>query len=288
MTSILRKVAATTPSAGTVAWFKDRVDNSASQVLVERVLVTPGLAGEILRRNPDNRNMRQIKIEHFVRDMVNGRWADNGEPIIISRDGLLNDGQHRLQAVIEANTPQVFVVVFGVSRESRTTVDQGTARGAADYLSMDGVTYAHNAATAAKFIIAYERSDGRNLGERSKLTNAEVVARVKADPCIVEAAAYAHKHLKQYRRLFSHTVMAASYYVLSQIDRDDATAFLDAVATGESIKNGDPAYAVRTAFLRDKYERQPSMEIIFHGWNKFRTDSKAKLITPRGSFPALV
>jgi hypothetical protein len=287
MASLLKK-AAIEPGLGTVAWLVDRIERSKSGVFAEKVNVSPGLAAEILRHNPDNRYLRPMKVDHFVADMAGGRWVENGEPIIISSDGLLNDGQHRMQAVIEANRSIPFLVVFGVSRESRITVDQGTARGAADYLSMDNVTYAHNAATAAKFIMAYERSEGRHLGDRQRITNSEVVSRVKRDPAIVEAAAFAHKHLKDYRRLFSHTVMAACYYILADINPADAKEFLDAVATGENIKSGDPAYAVRAAFLRDKYERQPAMEIIFHGWNGFRTGRKSTLVRPRGSFPALV
>lgn len=272
----------------TINWLNRSIARGQTEVFTDRVYVSPGVANAILARNPDNRGLSVTKAEHYARDMAEGRWAENGETIIISQDGLLNDGQHRMQAVIDANLAVPFLFVFGVARSSRTTVDQGKARGAGDYLSMDGVQYAKNAATAAKFIIAYERTDGRNISQRSKITNAEIVARVKADDELIASAAYAHKRFTEYRSLFSHTVMATCHYILSDYHKAEAETFLEQVAVGENIKRGDPAFAVRQAFMGDKRERQDAMEIIFHGWNAYRQGRPLKLAKCYGTLPALV
>jgi hypothetical protein len=272
----------------TIDWLNRCIERGKSEIFTDRVYISPGVANAILERNPDNRNLSATKAEHYARDMAEGRWPENGETIIIARDGLLNDGQHRMQAVIDANLAIPFLFVFGVARESRTTVDQGKARGAGDYLSMDGIQYAKNAATAAKFIIAYERAEGRNIAQRSKITNAEIVARVKGDADMIASAAYAHKRLNEYRSLFSHTVMATCHYILSDIHKVEAEAFLEQVAVGENIKRGDPAFAVRQAFMGDKRERQDAMEIIFHGWNAYRQNRPLKLAKCYGTLPALV
>jgi hypothetical protein len=276
------------PSAGTVHWLNECISRSRGGVFTEITTMTPGLAAELLRRNEDNRNIKATKAQHFAADMIGGRWTFNGEPIIIAADGSLNDGQHRLQGLIEANITLPMMLVFGVSRESRMTIDQGSARCAGDYLSMGGTLYAKNAATAAKFIIAFERSDGRNIAQRAKITNAEIVARVRADDGIVKSAQYAHSHLKSYRHLVSHTVMATCHYLLSDVHPADAVEFLNHVALGENIRRADPAYAVRTAFQNEKRERQDAMEVIFHGWNKFRSGGDLKLIRVNGQFPALI
>lgn len=277
------------PEAGTVHWLNECIERGKKETFSEVVTLVPGLAAEILRRNPDNRHIKPTKAQHFAKDMISGNWVFNGEPIIIAKDGQLNDGQHRLNALIEANLSLPMLMVFGVSRESRITVDQGSARSASDYLSMEGYHYATNAATAAKFIIAYERSDGRNIVQRTDVTNAEIVARVRADDGIVKSAAFAYKHLKEYRHLVSHTVMAACHYILTDINAADAEAYLTQVCLGENIKRGDPAFAVRSAFLAEKRERQEAMEVIFHGWNKYRSGETAKLIrTNRSVLPALV
>lgn len=276
------------PETATIAWLNNCIERGAKGIFTERAIIAPGVAAALLDRNVENRHISPTKAEHYALDMAAGRWVENGETIIVSSDGLLNDGQHRLQAVIDSNSVIPFLFVFGVPRETRTTVDQGRARSAGDYLAMDGVHYAKNASTAAKFIMAYERSNGKNISNRSKLTNSEIVARVKADPEIIESAAYAHKHLASYRSLLSHTVMAACHYILTEIDPADAAAYLEQIALGENIKRGDPAFAVRQAFFAEKRERQEAMEIIFHGWNAFRQSRSLKVAKSYGTLPALV
>lgn len=276
------------PEAGTVHWFNECVQRGKREVFSEAITITPGLAAELLKRNPDNRHIKPMKSEHFAKDMLSGNWQFNGEPIIVSKDGLLNDGQHRLNALIEANVTLPMIVTFGVSRESRITVDQGSARTAGDYLSMEGFHYAQVAATAAKFIIAYERSGGRNIAARTQITNAEIVARVRVDGAIIDSSAYAYRNLKEYRHLVSGTIMTACHYLLSDIHPAEAKAFLDQVCLGENIRRGDPAFAVRSAFLSEKRERQAAMEVIFHGWNKYRSDQACQLIRVNNSLPALV
>ena len=170
---------ATKVNSATIDWLQSSVERGRKEIFTDRATITPGMALAILERNPDNRNISPMKAEHYARDMASGNWVENGETIIISKDGLLNDGQHRLQAVIDSNSVVPFLFVFGVPRETRTTIDQGRARTAGDFLAMDGVHYAKNASTAAKFIIAYERAQGKNISQRPFITNAEIVARVK-------------------------------------------------------------------------------------------------------------
>jgi hypothetical protein len=274
--------------AGTIHWLLDCIERGKNGVFTETITVTPGLASELLKRNPDNRNLKPLKAQHFASDMLNGRWAFNGEPIIVAKTGELNDGQHRLTALIEANTTLPFLFVFGVERESRITVDQGSARGAGDYLAMEGFHYSNNAATTAKYVIAYERSGGRHLSARKDVTNAEVVSRVRTDPRITEAAAYAHKFLKSYRHLAAHSIIATAHYLLSDIHPAEAESYLDQVCLGENIKRGDPAFAVRSALAGERKYRGDALEIIFHGWNRYRSGQTLQLVRVNGTFPALV
>lgn len=276
--------------AGTIAWFNECVQRAKSGVFAEMTTVTPGLASAILQANEGNRNIQPMKALHYAADMIAGRWALNGEPVIISRDGELNDGQHRMGAVIEANRGVPMLIVFGVDRETRKTVDQGAARSASDYLSMDGVPYANNASTIAKWVMAYEATDGYNIGQRAKFTNAEIVQRVRADNDIIEAARYGHKHYKYYRGFVSLTAIGTAFYILSEICPTDAVAYLDQICLGEGIRRGDPAFAVRNYLqgLDASEKRSVTLEAIFHGWNKYRSNSEMKLIRINKQFPALV
>ena len=51
------------------------------------------------------RNRRRDTVTAYAEDMAAGRWKENGETIKFDSEGRLIDGQHRLAAVVKANTP---------------------------------------------------------------------------------------------------------------------------------------------------------------------------------------
>lgn len=274
--------------AGTVHWFDQCVERGKSEVFSEVTTLTPGLATELLKRNPDNRNVRKTKVLQFETDMRADRWTFNGEPLIISKDGLVNDGQHRLRAIVDANVTIPALVVFGVDREARLTVDQGAARTAADYLGMEGVENAATAAVIARLVIAIERESHARLYRESDVTNVEVRARVAGDPKIGEAAQYAQS-VYRYTKAFAATgIVGAAFYLLSEVHPRDAKEFMDAVCIGEELKRDSPAYAVRDALLSlGRGQKGAKLEAIFRGWIKHRSGEPLKIAKVLGHFPVL-
>ena len=53
---------------------------------------------------------------------------NTGEPIIVSREGVLNEGQHRLTAVQRSGIGAVLDVPFGISREAFAATGTGARR----------------------------------------------------------------------------------------------------------------------------------------------------------------
>lgn len=290
-TQLLERIAPKTakkPEAGTVHWFDQCIQRGKREVFSETITVTPGLANAILGSNPDNRNIRPTKLAQFATDMRAGRWAFNGEPVIVAKSGDLNDGQHRLGAIIEANVPIPMLFVFGVDRDTRTTVDQGSARTASDYLGMEGVQYAAQAASIARLVIAYERSFGQDVAGTKYITNAEVVARVNNDPDIGVSAHFAQSHNKSTRMFCAPSAIGAAHYLLRREHPSEADAFMEQVCVGEGLRKTDPAFAVRERlWTTTKYAGQ-KMEVIFRGWNAYRSRRPLKLAKVLGNFPALV
>lgn len=276
------------PPAGTVHWLNQCIERGRLEPgYSEPTTLTPGLAAELLRRNDDNRGIRKAKLWQFIVDVASGKWAFNGEPIIISDDGKLNDGQHRCHAVIEANTPIVVQMTFGLPRGTRTTLDQGAGRTAADYFTMDGVKNATVLAAAARLLVAYFKESGRTPGDGSRVSNAEIEP-YATDPQMGAAAEFAHKTHKHARRFVAPGIMAMCHYLMSGIDEDDAETYLRQVAVGENIKKSDPAFAVREGLLREKVSRNDKIHLIFRGWNAFRQGRKLDLAKVSGNLPALV
>jgi hypothetical protein len=280
------------PAAGTVNWFNDCVARGEYECFTEVTTLTPGLAAELLRRNPDNRNLRRTKVTQFASDIKAGRWSFNGEAFIVSREGLLNDGQHRAHAVVEANKPIQALFVFGIDRDTRTTVDQGAAKSACDFLAMEGVPNAAIQASLTRQLIAYERSGGQSVSGAPNVTNADVLERVTVDPMIAPSAVFAAAHSKRAKSFLPPALIGLCLYVFSQIDPDDAEAYMVQVCDGENIAKRDPAYTVRDRLLGlTSNSRDLKLHIVFRGWNAFRQGRHltiAKVVGGINNLPALV
>lgn len=288
MASVSTLLPKSKPQAGTVHWFNQCVEQSKRGDFAEVVTITPGLANVMLQDNPNNRNLSEKKVAEYSRDMTQGRWTYNMEPIIFATTGELNDGQHRLHAIIEANRPQKMLVAFGAARESRTTIDQGMARTAGHYLAMQGVSDGNLCSSIARLVMSYERTGGRDYRDRSQ-THAEVVARVLADDAILEAAKATRNISRFAKGLLTPSQIGACFYIFAEYDAEDAQAYLSQVCVGENIKRRDPAFTVRQALgsLDDEY-RLRRIEIVMRGWNAFRQGRKLSQMQTTGNLPALV
>jgi hypothetical protein len=282
----------TKPVAGTVHWLNECIERGKREPFAEVITLSPALAHIILANNPDNRNIRPVKVRHFASDMRAGRWPLNGETIIIADSGELNDGQHRLAGLIDANVTVPATLFFGAKRETRTTVDQGSARGAGAYLRMEGVPYAETAAGVARMILAYEDGNGATLATGNKFTAASIVDRAKRDAGVQEAinatAAFAHDG-QPYG--LPHSIVAFGYYVFAREDEHSALDFMKQVVLGENLRAGLPAYVLRSKLLNNRYTRDEKVELLFRAWNFARrgtTTLKPSSMASLGNLPSVM
>ena len=76
-------------------------------------IVTPELAKALLDLNVANyRSIRPERVNAIAKEIKLGKWKKNGQPIVINKDGVLQDGQHRLHGVIKADTSIICYIVF--------------------------------------------------------------------------------------------------------------------------------------------------------------------------------
>ena len=77
------------------------------------LLITPKLAKELLKLNVRNyRTLRKNVVEKYSKDIAKGLWEKNGEPIVISKDGIMRNGQHRLNGIVKSGVPALIYVIF--------------------------------------------------------------------------------------------------------------------------------------------------------------------------------
>jgi hypothetical protein len=121
------------------------------------LLVTPPVAQALLSLNTGNRPMNGAWVEILAERMRRGAWMLTGEPVIVSREGVLNDGQHRLEAVVLSGVAVPMDVRFGVTRAAFAVTGTGKARTSGQMLSIEGHPSALRLAAAASVLVRYAR-----------------------------------------------------------------------------------------------------------------------------------
>ena len=103
----------------------------------EVVTVTPQLAAEWLKRNTDNRPLRKWHVEALAGAITRGEWVLSHQGVAFAEDGRLLDGQHRLAAIVKANTSVLMVVTRNVPEDAFKAIDQGVKRTLSDVFGVD-------------------------------------------------------------------------------------------------------------------------------------------------------
>ena len=266
-------------------WFAHHVAQGRYHVHAAPCLLTVDMAHELIARNPDNRHVSQRRVEIYANDIRADRWAENGETIVVSRDGLLNDGQHRCHAVIMAGMAIPAIIVFGVERDSRTTTNQGKTKGAGDYAGMRGIANANNIAAIARLSIAFDQ--GMAI-ETSRVSHSAVLEYITENHDeLAEAWRKVEKYRERLKVLCSPSTVAFCYMACARVNRDAADEYFQQLCSGEGLLAGDPALVVRNKLMQVGKARGPKIETIFHGWNAFRRGGQRTLIRITGNLPAL-
>ncbi|WP_407529399.1 hypothetical protein [Methylobacterium oryzisoli] len=274
-------------------WIKSRVARGQIEVFSEEGVITPAIAELLLKRNPDNRNIKKARISEIKADLEGGRYVLNGEPIIVSKDGLLNDGQHRLLACVESGLSFRSVVVFGVTRSSRLTLDQGGARTVSDYLDMQGSRdNTKVAATVGRMLWQFSRmgriAKGANVkgGGRSWPTKAETLLVVSECEHEIARSIQAVQHTSRLVGSFSFVVFCR--IILTRANDAMGGAFIDRLLDGSNLKPESPIFMLRERFINDPKMSQPDrLEAIVRAWNATRQGRTLAKIQIMGNVPKI-
>lgn len=149
--------------------------------------ITPALAAEYLERNTRNRPLRKRHVRNMAAQMKSGQWVI-AQPIIFSHEGVLIDGQHRLQAVILSGVSVQMLVVHGVSEGAFGVIDQGPNRSASDLHALLGGSNSvkHTSCAAAMYLGLMTTTSVANVGGTRQdiaeyaMKHSESIARVIA------------------------------------------------------------------------------------------------------------
>lgn len=247
------------------------------------VTVDPSLAAALLEHNPTswNRKLSPPAVEKWSEAMKRGEWALNGETVIVADTGELNDGQHRLEACIKSGCSFQTLMVFGIARDTRATLDQGKRRQMTDELYMAGYTNVANRLGAATVVIGYLNKDVGILGH-GKATSNQVLAFLDDHPDIMRGAHLAYRVQQAFK--VSQATMVGLHYLFAMRNLDAADLFITSIVFSGNIKVvQDPrarlAFRLRDHSLRRSRLTRPEMvAITIKAWNHWtRGESCAPL-----------
>ncbi len=223
---------------------------AASELNISTQVITPQMAKDWLQQNTHNRKVSKNLVRAFARDMRADKWQYNGDAIRFNCDGALIDGQHRLMAVIEANTKIKSLVISNLPKITQETIDSGRKRTPADVLQLRGYKFAAMLAASGTRLIEIKEG-GRGDHKR---TNAEVADFVEAHPKLPLAIERTYASYPVYA-----SVLGAVYYITNTMIRgakDKSESFIDVLLLGDSAYEGDPAHKFREKLIRMRAAKQ--------------------------------
>lgn len=123
-----------------LAQIEQEINQMRPEPRMEMISVTPQLAEKWLQFNTHNRKPSLTTVSRYAVDMQNGRWRQaTGETIIFDSRGQLQQGQHRLMAVVKSGVTIRFWVMFNADPDDFSVIDSGWKRTTASVLSVEGV-----------------------------------------------------------------------------------------------------------------------------------------------------
>lgn len=272
------------------AWLAERINSP--EPIVEIVTMTPILARLLLARNKENRPISEVNLERIKRDIRAKHFTFNGEAIVVSASGDLNDGQHRLRAVAETGISIRTVLVFGPARETRMTLDQGVVRTVGHYLGMTGFTDANNLAAAASNLWQYRQHERLSSAGSERPTKTEVLLVLEHYKDLGDSVLFVSRQGAHV--IASRSLLAFMHYIFKQAGGEiDANDFINRLIDGNALDARNPILYARNRLIAMKAKAvgRPTdrAELIIRAWNAWIRGEECTTSIPilGGKFPKI-
>lgn len=196
------------------------------------VLVTPKMAAAWLKFNTNNRKIAPLHESSLRRDLRNNRFLVTHQGIAFDWNGVLVDGQHRLEMIVAERKPVYLLVVRGVDPETREVIDCGKVRSLADSLSISDGDEApdKNELAVLKRLLC-------GMGKVPRLTVFEAKAAWKMHCSVIQFACQAMPKSRALNGIVNASVLAPVARAAYTSDLDRLRSFCTMLSLG--IFHGD-------------------------------------------------
>jgi len=252
--------------------------NGRSKLKVTIRIIGPAEAQELIDGADFNRRVTKATVRKYADEMLNKRWWENGQPIILNGKKLLN-GAHRCHAIVLSGVTLPFVVVEGVDPKANRTMDIGKPRTLDQMLELEGKLAPKQLAEALTWLIGYKKgSRWRDSRKFTVLDKFDLLFEHK------DLQKFAQKYVRLVpgKGLLNQGLYVCAHYLFDEKSPEEAEVFMNQVIGGENLQRGDPAYAYREGVNHQTAEansgdvrktetlRAKCANSLLHAWNKFR------------------
>jgi len=229
------------------------------QITFKLLTITPSLATEWLEQSQfDNRRLDDAKVQGIARDIKEGRWNFDGNPIRFDLNGNVIDGQHRLWAIMASGQDVYAGVMHGLAQSTKDTIDTGKPRSVADVLHFNGHKNTSLLATVARMSIGAAAHDNdmwawSKAASDKRLSTGELLEEVTINARI-EAAVNEMWPFKSVRKMIGPGTAVFLFYLLAGRTKqpiEKLRMFFAAVDSGSDLEKDSPVLALRNALLMD-------------------------------------
>lgn len=255
-----------------------------------RTFVTPEMAAEFLTRNTHNRPKNERTIGDYTRDIITGKWLENGDSIRFDWNGVMLNGQHTCTAIVRAQIGVWTLVVTNLAPETQDTMDGGRRRTSQDMFSLRNETNPASLAGITRLVWTWNNGD-RRMSSNAQPTKAEQWALLEKYPSLRRSNEIAVRVRSSFKPAWP-SITGMTHHLFHHIDPDATVWFFEQMATGENLKAGDPVKALRSKLINDAADRNrrtnaQNATYIISAWNARREgrDLARVLYTPGQNVP---
>jgi len=271
---------------------------------IEAKLIGPEEAAKLLSTNKMNRNISLPNLNSIMKSMIQNEFVP-ADSIKIGSDGKLQDGQHRLLAIVKTGKTYNIPIVRNLDPEDFVKWDTGKKRSSADVMQISG--YKQPLQVAAVGRVLYEYYNHQRTLRRAFFTRTENYEMLEflgpaGSGGDGDKIAYAINMVesKVLFRIMAKTTAAFCYMIfLEKNDELLVADFFDKLKTGTLLNQYDPILTLRnlltnTRIANGKRGNKTPIEwaiaVTIKAWNAYLTDKPLKIIywKPNESFPQVM
>lgn len=220
------------------------------------VSVTPEMARKWLGRNAGNRPLKTTHVGRLANAIRGGKWKLTGDPIRFSDTGKLIDGQHRLQAIVDAELPVQCVVMHGLNDDIFDVIDSGSPRSKADAVFIKyQLPVAKSGLLSSTANIAHQYASG-STSLRGKVATDDLLQFIDSNPDIIDAVNYIYD-TTPHENPVAKSIAAAFYFFASRKDRQLADAYILRFMVGAVEGANDNLLYLRNFCFNARAARRP-------------------------------